>query len=66
MSVVVNLKTASRFTIIVKEKPEIFSVSHGPASIQPVMEPDAKIEIPEGAFASGDKLQVNVSMQIVF
>ncbi|CAG2202648.1 ANK [Mytilus edulis] len=61
VSVVVNLKTASRFTIIVEEKPEIFSVSRGPSSIQPEMEPDAKIEIPEGAFTSGDKLKVNIS-----
>ncbi|CAG2239599.1 unnamed protein product [Mytilus edulis] len=61
VSVVVNLKTACKFTIIVQEKPEIFSVSRGPASIQPVMEPDAKIEIPEGAFTSSDKLKVNIS-----
>ncbi|XP_052085681.1 uncharacterized protein LOC127723197 isoform X2 [Mytilus californianus] len=61
VSVVVNLKTASKFTIIVKEVPEVFSVSRGSASIQPEMEPDAKIEIPEGAFASADKLKVNIS-----
>ncbi|CAG2195914.1 unnamed protein product [Mytilus edulis] len=61
ISVKVNLKTITKFAIKVKEVPEIFSVSHGSGCFKPEMEPNATIDIPEGAFLSGGKLQVNIS-----
>ncbi|XP_063419812.1 uncharacterized protein LOC134704962 [Mytilus trossulus] len=49
------------FAIITTEVPETFTVTEDAVCIQPVMEPDAKIDIPQGTFEGLGHLQVNVS-----
>lgn len=48
------------FAIITTEVPETFTVTDDAVCIQPVMEPDAKIDIPQGTFEGLGHLQVNV------
>ncbi|XP_071158407.1 uncharacterized protein [Mytilus edulis] len=54
-------KDTVMFAIITTEVPETFTVTEDAVCIQPVMEPDAKIDIPQGTFEGLGHLQVNVS-----
>ncbi|CAC5361205.1 unnamed protein product [Mytilus coruscus] len=61
ISVQVSLTSDAKFTIASKVVPEIFNVTNESLCIQPQMEKEAEIAIPEGAFDSACQLQVNIS-----
>ncbi|XP_052095522.1 uncharacterized protein LOC127730931 [Mytilus californianus] len=61
LTITFGKKDSVMFAIITTEVPETFTVTEEAVCIQPVMEPDAKIDIPQGTFEGLGQLQVNVS-----